>query len=462
MSPGRSCLRIFYSCVLLTAIGIVACGPDEDAGPARPANVVVILVDTLRADHLGYHGYDRPTSPRIDALAAESVSFMQHSVHASRTGPSVASLITGLHPRSHGVVNPLTHFDAKGMLNDSQTTLAEILSDAGYQCAGFVANTNISEKLGFSQGFDHYELLRWKSADVLNAALFAWLDKRAESAKSDEPLCLYLHYVDPHSPYEAPADVAKVFTDPGYRGKVKGGHRQLDRVVAGKLHFDDADLHQLKALYDAEIRFFDTQLGVLLDDLEARGLLDGALVVFVSDHGEEMLDHDSLLHGYTLYEEQLRVPLLIRHPNLAPARIESPSRQIDILPTLLDLLEIPRHPDIQGESLMAEVAGLAVNRPVFAEASLRAMKTVQLESFSEGGWKLIGTTVPEPGEQLFHLAEDPKEQNDLREARPEVAARVRAAMREFRDALPIGKSIPVELTPAEVDELRALGYLPEK
>jgi choline-sulfatase len=462
MSPGRSCFYLLICCVLLVGFGIIACGTEQAEAPAGPSNVVVILVDTLRADHLGHHGYPRPTSPTIDALAEKSVVFMRHSAQASRTGPSVASLLTGLHPRSHGVVNPLTHFDAKGTLDESQMTLAEILSNTGYQCAGFATNTNISRKLGFSQGFDHYELLRWKPADELNAALFRWLDARESTPRADDPLCLYLHYVDPHSPYETPDAFAQPFVDPEYSGKVKGRHRQLDRVVAGSVTFDEADAKQLVALYDAEIRFFDAQLAILLEDLEARGLLEDALVVFVSDHGEELFEHGSLLHGYTLYEEQLRIPLLIRHPSLEPTRVESLSRQIDVLPTLLDVLGIPHPPGIQGESLLAKIEGAGVDRPVYAEASLRAMKTVQLESFADGDWKWIETTVPEASEQLFNLTEDAGEQNDLRDARPEVADRMRAAMRAYRDALPIGESTTVELTPAEMDELRALGYLPEK
>ncbi len=460
MSPHR--LRLLCCCVLLAGSGVMACGEQDDASLEKPANVIVILVDTLRADHLGYHGYDRPTSPHIDALAAESVAFLRHSSHASRTGPSVASLLTGLHPRSHGVVNPLTHFDAKGTLAETQTTLPEILSQAGYQCAGFVANTNISKKLGFAQGFDHYELLRWKPANQLNAALVRWLDRRATSPDAQRPLCLYMHYFDPHSPYEAPASFAEIFADPSYRGRVKGKHRQLDQVVAGKIKLSPADLRQLVALYDAEIRFFDAQLKAMLADLEARGLLDDALLVLLSDHGEELLDHDSLLHGYTLYEEQLHVPLLMRHARLRPMRVDALSRQIDILPTILELLDIPAPQGLQGESLLAEIEGRSVARPIFAEASLRAMKTVQLQSYTDADWKFIETTVPKPKEELFHLVPDPTESNDLRDAEPEIAERLRDAMHEFREALPLGQSTTVELSPEEQEELRALGYLPEQ
>jgi arylsulfatase A-like enzyme len=441
-------------------VGWLAACPLGCARESHAPNVVVILADTLRADHLGHQGYPRDTSPRLDALARESVVFTRHTAHASRTGPSVATVMTGLHQRSHGVVNPLTHFDAKGTLGADQTTLAEILSQNGYTCAGFTANTNVGERFGFAQGFSHYELLRWKNAAEINRAALAWLDGWSEAT----PLCLYVHYVDPHSPYEAPARIAKEFVDPAYRGRFDGNHRQLDKAVAGAIDANEADIAQLRALYDAEIRYLDEELAVLLDALERKGMLEDAIVVFLSDHGEEIHDHGSMLHGYTLYEEQLRIPLLIRAPGLAPRTIDRLSRQIDVLPTLLELLEIEPPPHLQGESLvpwMRGQSGSGASPPVFAEASLRAVKTVQLRSYTEGDWKLIQTLVPETRLQLFHLKDDPGETLDRSKDEPERAARMLRSMNALRESLPVGRGETVQLTDEEAAELRALGYLPE-
>jgi len=465
MSPG--CTRFFrrVMCALVVGVGLLACGGEAASGP-RPLNLILILVDTLRADHLGYHGYSRATSPRLDSLAEDSVVFLRHTGHASRTGPSVATLFTGLHARSHGVVNPLSHFDAKGTLDASRRTLAEILSEAGYRCAGFAANPNVSGRFGFSQGFERYQLLRWKEARVLNRAALAWIDGWVAEAEPRAPFCLYLHYVDPHSPYEAPAPFVKEFSSPDYRGRITGAHRQLDEVVAGSLELDDADLAQLRALYDAEIRYLDSQLGVLLVALEAKGLLDESLVVFVSDHGEELLDHDSALHGYTLYEEQLRIPLMIRHPELPARRVSRRSRQVDVLPTVLELLGFPIPEPLQGESLAAAMKGeqspdVGDEAPVFAEASLRAIRTVALDSYTRGDWKLIETRVPEARRQLFNLRDDPQERHDRLASEPEVAQRLSAELQRFRDALPVGRSEAVPLSEAEIRELQSLGYLPE-
>jgi len=466
MSPG--CTRFFrrMTCALVAGVGLLACG-GEAGRSARPLNLIVILVDTLRADHLGPYGYSRATSPRLDALAEDSVVFLRHTSHASRTGPSVATLFTGLHARSHGVVNPLSDFDAKGTLDAGRLTLAEILSEEGYRCAGFAASPNVSERFGFSQGFEVYQLLRGMQAMVLNRAALAWIEGWAAGGEPRPPFCLYLHYVDPHSPYEAPASIVEKFASPDYRGRVTGTTSQLNQVVAGRLEFDDADLLQLRALYDAEIRFFDSQLGVFLDALEEKGLLDESLIVFVSDHGEELLDHDSALHGYTLYEEQLRIPLVIRHPDLPARRVSGLSRQVDVLPTLLELLGIAIPESLQGESLVAAMKGeqhpdVGDARPVFAEASLRAVKTVALDSYTRGDWKLIETRVPEARRQLFNLKDDPQERHDRLASEPEVAERLIAELQRFRDALPVGSSETVPLSEAEIRELQSLGYLPEQ
>ena len=466
MPPGCTRFLRRVTCALVAGVGLLACGGEAVRGP-RPLNLIVILVDTLRADHLGYHGYSQATSPRLDSLAEDSVVFLRHTGHASRTGPSVATLFTGLHARSHGVVNPLSHFDAKGTLDASRLTLAEILSDEGYRCAGFAANSNISARFGFSQGFGFFQLLRWEKAEGLTRTALAWIEEWVAEDEPRPPFFLYLHYVDPHSPYEAPAALVNKFVSPDYRGRITGSHSQLDEIIAGKLQLDDADLGQLRALYDAEIRYLDSQIGVLLIDLEVKGLLDESLIVFVSDHGEELLDHDSVLHGYTLYEEQLRIPLMIRHPELPARRISQLSRQVDVLPTLLELLGLPIPESLQGESLVAAMNGeedpdAADERPVFAEASLRAVRTVALDSYSRGDWKLIETRVPEARRQLFNLRDDPQERHDRFASEPEVAARLTAELQRFRDALPVGRSEAVPLNDAEIRELQSLGYLPKE
>ncbi len=456
---------------LAVIVLLLACGPEETrpgvapaAGAAVPLNLIVIVVDTLRADHLGYHGYERDTSPNLDALAAESSVFLRHRSQASRTGPSVATLVTGLHPRSHGVVNPLTKIDAKGTLDESQLTLAEILRQHGYHAAGFGANLNILPRFGFAQGYHTYSIIGWKEAAAVNRLAFRWLDGY-RARFGEKPLFLYLHYLDPHSPYLAPPEYRERFADPGYSGAFTGEHLVIDEAITGERTVGPADREALRGLYDAEIRYVDDQVAELLAHLDGLGLLERSLVVFLSDHGEELGEHGSWLHGYTLYEEQLRVPLLIRHPDLPPRRIDASSRQMDILPTILELLDVETPAHVQGASLVPLMQGAVEDddaRPTFAETRIRAAKTVKLSAYSRGPWKYIETVVPDAKEELFHLGDDPGEKFDRAAAEPEETARMRRELEALRASLPPARVDAVDLSEDEKAQLRAMGYLPRE
>ena len=453
MSPARNARLARAACPLLLLLLLATCAP------AQPQNLIVVLVDTLRADHLGFHGYERETSPRIDELARRSVVFENHHSHASRTGPSVATLFTGLHPRSHGVVNPLTHWDAKGTLADEQTTLAEILTRRGYRCRGLVANINVSPHFGFGQGFEAYDYVRSESARDVNRHAFAFLE---DAKRKRTPFFLYLHYMEPHSPYDTPGPYAESYVDRSYSGPVTGGHEQLDEIVAGKLTLDEADVDQLEALYDREIRFFDDRFGELLSHLEEQSLHDDTLLLFVSDHGEEFLEHDSVLHGYTLYEEQLHVPCFVFDPRSKSAgRVEAATRHVDLLPTLLERLGVDYDGAVQGRSLVGLMDGGDEGSagPLLAEASLRAVHTIAMRSLTTDGWKLIETTLPRPRVELYRLRDDPEEQRDLVYEQPDVAAQMLEHLRARVQSLPVGRGGVVTLTKQEKARLRALGYL---
>ncbi|HOX25740.1 MAG TPA: sulfatase [Candidatus Krumholzibacteria bacterium] len=439
------------------ALGVLAGCAGHGAGDGPP-NLVIVLVDTVRADHLGYHGYGRETSPRIDAFAARSQAFLQHYSTSSRTEPAVASIFTGLFPRSHGVLNPLTRIDAKGILRDEHTTLAEILTASGYDCYGYVANFNVSDRFGFAQGFADYAFCESAAAPDLRQRASAVL-----AAARERPFFLYLHYMEPHSHYAAPAKYRSLWVDPDYRGATDGSQGQLNEIVTGRRTLAAADLAQLEAYYDQEIRYVDDEFAMLLDEIEARGLHGRTIVVFVADHGEEFLDHGSALHGYTLYEEQLHVPLVIHDPRRRDARrIEATSRHVDLLPTLLDLLGLPRPALCQGQSLVP----LLDERPaapgevaVLAEGSLRAAKTVRLQSLAAGGWKVIRNVLPAATVELYHLAEDPAERNDLAAREPQVTQRMLARLDEVLAGLPAAEGKTTALSDDEIRRLRSLGYV---
>jgi arylsulfatase A-like enzyme len=428
------------------------------SGPEPPLNLVIVLVDTLRADHLQHHGYQRETSPRIAAEAARGQVFLRHFSTASRTGPSVASIFTGLFPRSHGVVNPLNKIDAKGLLVEAQTTLAEILALRDYRCYGYTANLNVGPRFGFAQGFIDYQLCRTGKAPELRERAGEVFDQAGE-----EPFFLYLHYMEPHSSYAAPPEYRQLFVDPDYAGIFDGSHQQLNDIVGNKLEPDAADGAHLEALYDQEIRYIDDEFGLLMDDLAARGLLDETLVVFIADHGEEFLEHGSALHGYTLYEDQLHVPFFVLDPRRPePGRHETITRHVDVLPTLLDLLHIPYDGLVQGRSLVPLLDGdrdAVTGGEVLAEASLKAVKTVRKRSLRVGDWKLIEGLLKPRTLELYNLADDPGEQVDLLESRPDMAQKLRLHLDEMMADLPEAATVTTPLTDEERRKLRSLGYV---
>ena len=421
-------------------------------------NLIIVLVDTLRADHRGYHGYPRPTSPGIDDLAAASAVFRNHYSTASRTGPAVASVFTGLYPRSHGVINPLIYWDAKGILGDEQTTLAEILQAEGYACHGIITNPNVTGRFGFAQGFETYRMVASMEAREVNELAVTLL-----TTAISKPFFLYLHYMEPHSPYAAPRAYEGLFVDPGYRGPITGEHAQLDEIVAGRLTVDEADVRELEGLYDQEVRNFDDEFGRLLDALRDAGLMENTVIVFIADHGEEFLEHGSVLQGYTLYQEQLHVPFFIYDPrNREPREVTAITRHIDVLPTVLDLLGIELEGPVQGESAVYLIEGSAQAGealPVFAEASLMAVKTIRMRSLMVDGWKLIQTELPVTRKELYHIEVDPSEQRDLASTNPEVTEELTARMNRLVKSLPVAPSRTVKLERQEIEALRSLGYI---
>ncbi|MEE2750221.1 MAG: sulfatase, partial [Myxococcota bacterium] len=389
-----------------------------------------------------------PTTPHLDGLAERSVVFEQHYAHSSRTGPSMASVFTGLHGPSHGVINPLDAFDAKGTLAESQVVLAELLSAAGWSTQGFVANINVSARFGFSQGFDGYQHAR-ATAEEINRAAKDWLGKRGT-----QPYFLYLHYMETHSPYQVPGG-STAFVDPAYSGPVDGSHEQLDSILKGDLSLNAEDQAHLVGLYDQSLAYFDAQFGALLGFMETQGHLENTLVVFLSDHGEEFFEHGAVLHGYTLYEEQLHVPFIVLQPGSEAARVSRRTRHVDVMPTILDMLELDHPEGLQGTSLVNHSAGEGAELPVYAQTQIQAVKTAQVESFTDGQRKLIRQTLPVERSELFDLADDPREAQTL--ASP--AGDMREKLEAFKKSLPRAETVEVQLTREEMESLKALGYL---
>jgi arylsulfatase len=335
--------------VAVLALGLGACSRSP-----RPS-IVLITIDTLRPDHLGCYGYARPTTPRIDALARQSMVFDRAYTTLPRTTQGVASILTGRYPKSHGARGLFSRLPATNL------TLAEALRDSGYATAAIVSNTFLRPGQGFEQGFDTYENpeTRWDadSAGAVTASAVRWLD----AGRDRRPFFLWVHYLDPHWRYEPPSPWDTRF-DPGFDGPFTL-YADLDarRFTKGQVIFGGGLAPRVAehviALYDGEIGATDAAVGTLIDRLEqVRGPL---LVVLTSDHGESLGEHGyHFAHGEYLYEEGLRVPLLVRYPGAVAAGGRSAGlvENIDIAPTILALAGVSRMQGVEGRPILIPAA----------------------------------------------------------------------------------------------------------
>ncbi|MGH0032853.1 MAG: sulfatase family protein [Myxococcota bacterium] len=440
---------------ILLAVPLVSCGPAADPPPSDPPrhNVLLFVIDTLRADALGAYGNPTVETPRIDAFAAEGVLFERAYAPTSWTRASVASILTGQHPDTHG----LNQRDEA--LPQEVETLAERLSDAGYATAAIVANPNVGSAYGFDQGWDEYVELYQRRAKgrVASGELVAdagrvtrralrWLD----GARS--PFFLFVLAIDPHWPYTPPPRFDRYGRD--YSGPVRDG---AGGALAPDL--DAADRERIRAYYHGEVSYGDHWFGRLVDGLERRGLADETVVVLTSDHGEEFWEHGQRFHNKALFEESIRVPLILRHPGSLPAgrRVRAPVELVDLVPTLLSLVGLPVPGHVDGRSL--DLAAASSRRAIFS--------TLEFEKWNKRAltiwpWRLHHDADTQRS-ALFHLEEDPGELHDrLRDEPQRGADMLEDLSRRTTGATnrPRPARVPDEaLTEESREALRALGYI---
>ncbi len=441
---------------LVLALGVLlalACAP---AG--RPRGVILISIDTLRADHLGCYGYERPTTPALDRLAAEGVRFARATAPSPWTIPSHASMLTGLLPPGHGMLD----FDRQ--LPPEVRNLGEILKGHGFESAAFININYLLPASGLTRGFDRvvYHPTRGEGGVQTRSAPRAVATVEEALARSDErPFFWFVHTFDVHTDYRPDAAHREAFVRP-YDGGLDGSTKTLNRVRQGELAASAEDIAHARDLYDAGIRQLDDVLGGLFAFLEETGLADETLVVVTSDHGEEFLEHGSVLHGRTLYDEVIRVPLLIRGPGVPRGRVvEQPVQLVDVVPTLLALLGLPPAPDLDGRDLsrLWSAGGGPAPEAVVAEAAPWKLWTgsrAHFVSVTLGDHKLIHEL--ESGEsRLFDLARDPGERHDLAAEQPERVAELLAEVEAYR-ARERAAAGERPLSEEQIEQLRALGY----
>ena len=457
------------------ALAAAACAP---APPERP-NVILIVVDTLRADFLGAYGFQGSISPTLDALAAESVVFERCFAQSPWTKPSVASILTSLYPQVHG----LTNHDGKywgeettelktGILPDSAVTLAEAMQQSGYATAAFVGNSWLTRPYGFAQGFDVYDdsvnhLL--VTFDQLTAAAMAWLDGR--SGDTESPFFLYLHPMDVHAPYNAAKeDYDALVSSPSLGLNLRLAenevpYRRWQNIERRPPWASDQlrrELTYWKTQYASGVRALDRRLAPFLDYLRESGLLDRSYLVFTSDHGEQLFEHGDWSHGQTLHDHQLHIPLMIRQPGAEGGGRTVPHivEQIDLMPTLLSLIGADAGGALQGRDV-SQLLRRAAKGDLGASLATATHRRPNLYSLRSERYKLFFDV--QSGEvELFDLNYDPGEQRDVAVAEPEVAAQLQDQLVEKIQASLADGTLESE-TADIPDEMRrkleALGYL---
>lgn len=456
-------LRIGALLAVALAVAVALRGTNAAPRPRAQPDILLVTLDTTRADHTSAYGYDRATTPRLEALSAEGVRFDAAYAPMATTLPAHATLFTAELPRSLGITKN------GAVLGEQYRTLAERLSDAGYATAAFVSSFPVDRMFGLAQGFDVYDddftdgscptkIQEWEGFDIdrgfcrrganTNARALAWLEEKGYLAPPgrEPPFFAWVHYFDPHAPY-LPADADAELFPP-----------EADGWLSTKT-----------AAYDGEIHYMDRVLGELLDRLDRAGRLDDTLVVVVADHGEGLMQHGHMHHSLLIYEEDVRVPLIVRWPSRVPGSrvIAEPVQMADLPPTLLEVAGADAIADGVGESLLpalVEGAALDPERPIFLQrreyaepvVSGREVRGEKL-GVRRGRWKYIEAR-EEGTVELYDLETDPYERNNVAYAHPDPRHRLSKEIRRWQAT---SKRPPLpKVDPDAEKRLRALGYVP--
>jgi arylsulfatase A-like enzyme len=440
---------------------------------AQP-NILFLLVDTLRADRLGVYGSQRGLTPFLDTLAERGVVFRNAYAQSSWTDPSIASLFTSRYQSQHQVIS------FGSVLREEEVTFTEVLRQHGYATAAFSANFLLAAKNGFAQGFDHFQTFAAPATDAQGRPTFGkeraaridrealtWLDQRARGDSA--PVFLYLHYMEPHNPY-AP--------EPQFLQHVLGARARPDQAAVNTRMtmpnvgvFSDEMAQGVTDYYDAEVMSLDAALRQLFTDLESRGVLERTVVVIAADHGEELRDHGLMGHGQTLFEEVIRVPLIMLIPGQTTrVDVATPVSLVDVGPTLLDLAGIAAPPSFEGHSLRpfmglpARWSGAGESQPSGTPVAYSELIKDDLErlvpherAVVTASSKLIAGTDGE--REFYNLAADPHETN-ASALGEEARAFLSGSLARFAAHVtqPAAPAATLQLDPETRERMRALGY----
>ena len=427
--------------------------------PSGP-NIILITIDTLRADHLSCYGYPRQTSPFIDSIARHSVVFTGAYSTSSWTAPSMASIFTGLYPRSHGVQHGVAHGPKAAVTNQEMLvkdfpTITTVLKAAGYMTFGVSSNGHISAGTGFGRGFDYFETHWFMKSPAPNHSVKKWLKQIRQAHR----YFFWIHYFDPHNPYAPRMPWFK-----NYMAQ-SGSYSQWTRKVMAnpkeyikEIRENPEALQTLVDRYDSEINYCDFHIKELFELLSPD---ENTLIIITADHGEAFLEHGQLLHGDTLFEEEIQVPLIIKLPGTGHAKktIPYPLSNRHIFRTIIDIAGLERGKKIPGKSLMPIISEVPteISRQICFELDWSGYsKAIRVED-----WKLVVSGRDRKEHFLFDLRSDPGEALNLVEKMPGKAKELEVLLSHWIKTNPEFKApkIRVALDKEHENKLRTLGYL---
>jgi len=472
---------------------------------ANKPNILLIVMDTTRVDHLSCYNYQKKTTPHIDAFATDALTYTHAYATASWTLPSIASILTGTYPGSHGAhrVETTETYLPMNALDDTQTTLAELLKQAGYSTAGMVSCEFLTERFGLHQGFTHFDdtissylftlstfgavqflnhfspvidylsskgLYGYSVAEQVNTSALSWLEENGRG----NPFFLFLHYFDPHHPY-LPEDLG---TDPkhipdgigkryrkDYVNYIDMERDLIDSVRWGRKPLLPDERDYLINNYDREISELDKKIGDIFKKLRELDLYDDTLIIVTADHGESFGEHNLMLHGVHLYEDNIHVPLIIKYPfcDTQKGFIDYPVSLTGIVPTLCSYLSIPTPDSIQGAPFNQPHQQKIIAQNFF-DRNLKKQKwanrlTHDLISLHVGDYKYITLSAGE--DQLFNLKEDPQETNNIIHRDNQTRSAMRNLLATYTERLKLTEKATgtVILDEKTLQNLKALGYL---
>ena len=446
----RSRSRCWIPSLLL---GLLAgCGGDESGSPLpdEPSNIVLVTIDTLRTDRVGVHGSELRLTPHIDELGRRSAVFDHAITPIATTTPAHASVFTGLYPRLHGV-----RWNGDRLSDDYQT-LAERLVDAGYETAAFIGLPGMIVRGNLGQGFQTASDTAESALEVrpgieVNLLALRWLEEPRK-----EPFFLWVHYYEVHSPYRLTQHARRHLGS--YAGPLADGATVEEFYSYGKPELPATleNREALTALYDGEVVEADRLVGNVVSELRNQGRLDNTVIIVTSDHGQLLGEHERVGHGFQVWEEVLRVPLIVHDPYATePRRVGRRVGLIDLFPTILEYARLPAPEDALGRSLVGDIHGDVVEEPFLLAEICTGREEKGTVAVMRGRLKVV---VSNDGTQAFDLEEDPFEGNPLGGDRPPIFQRLEEVGETHRTFETSGTALE-DLDPEMLEHLRSLGYV---